>query len=114
MATGGGSTDKSIKLWNTIEKKCIRSIDTGSQVCSMMYTKSTNEIISTHGFSMNSINIWNAKTMKKMSTLQGHTFRVLYLAKSPDEDTIVTGSGDQTLRFWKVIPGGTGLPKPTS
>lgn len=49
-----------------------------------------------------------------MSTLQGHTFRVLYLAKSPDEDTIVTGSGDQTLRFWKVIPGGTGLPKPTS
>ena len=31
--------------------------------------------------------------------------RVLYLAMSPDGQTIVTGAGDETLRFWNVFPG---------
>ena len=43
--------------------------------------------------------------MKKIITLTGHTFRVLYLAMSPDGTTIVTGAGDETLRFWNVFPG---------
>jgi cell division cycle 20-like protein 1 (cofactor of APC complex) len=42
--------------------------------------------------------------MKKVATLKGHTHRVLYLATSPDGSTIVTGAGDETLRFWNVFP----------
>ncbi len=42
--------------------------------------------------------------MEKITTLTGHTFRVLYLAMSPDGSSIVTGAGDETLRFWKVFP----------
>lgn len=42
--------------------------------------------------------------MKKLATLTGHQYRVLYLAMSPDSETIVTGAGDETLRFWKVFP----------
>ncbi|XP_035836718.1 protein FIZZY-RELATED 3-like isoform X2 [Helianthus annuus] len=34
----------------------------------------------------------------------GHTYRVLYLAISPDGQTIVTRAGDETLRFWNVFP----------
>lgn len=37
-------------------------------------------------------------------SLTGHTHRVLYLAMSPDGETIVTGAGDETLRFWNVFP----------
>ena len=33
--------------------------------------------------------------------------RVLYLAMSPDGKTIVTGAGDETIRFWNVFPGQT-------
>jgi len=36
--------------------------------------------------------------------LTGHTYRVLYLAMSPDGSTIVTGAGDETLRFWNIFP----------
>lgn len=46
--------------------------------------------------------------MKKVATLTGHTFRVLYLAMSPDGENIVTGAGDETLRFWKVFPPSKG------
>ena len=42
--------------------------------------------------------------MKKIQTLTGHTTRVLYLGMSPDGENIVTGAGDETLRFWNVFP----------
>jgi cell division cycle 20-like protein 1 (cofactor of APC complex) len=29
---------------------------------------------------------------------------VLYLAVSPCGENVVTGSGDETLRFWKLFP----------
>jgi cell division cycle 20-like protein 1 (cofactor of APC complex) len=41
--------------------------------------------------------------MDQIATLTGHTFRVLYLAMSPDGQNIVTGAGDETLRFWTVF-----------
>ena len=105
LASGGGSTDKTIKTWNISEMSCINTINTGSQVCNMLFSSSTNQLVSTHGYSLNSINVWDVKNMNKLATLQGHSYRVLYMAKSPDDETILTGSGDQTLRFWKLFPG---------
>ena len=40
--------------------------------------------------------------------------RVLYLAVSPDGQTIVTGAGDETLRFWNVFPDAKCTPLPPS
>lgn len=78
----------------------------------MIFSKTLNEFVSTHGFSLNEINVWKYPKMEKISTLTGHTFRVLYLAMSPDGSTIVTGAGDETLRFWKVFPGRNEMSKP--
>ena len=36
--------------------------------------------------------------------------RVLYLTMSPDGSTIVTGAGDETLRFWNVFPSSKNAP----
>ena len=41
--------------------------------------------------------------MQQIAQLTGHTYRVLYLSLSPDGETIVTGAGDETLRFWNVF-----------
>jgi cell division cycle 20-like protein 1 (cofactor of APC complex) len=77
-------------------------VDTGSQVCNLSWSKNSDEIISTHGFSQNQIVIWKYPRMEQVVSLTGHTFRVLYLAMSPDGQTVVTGAGDETLRFWKI------------
>ena len=69
-----------------------------------MFAKNVNELVSTHGYSQNQINVWRYPSMKKISTLTGHSYRVLYLAASPDGQTLVTGAGDETLRFWNVFP----------
>ena len=49
-----------------------------------MFSKSSNEIVSTHGYSLNQIILWKYPTMQKVATLTGHTYRVLYLSMSPD------------------------------
>jgi cell division cycle 20-like protein 1 (cofactor of APC complex) len=105
LASGGGTADRHIRFWNTLTGASLNRVDTGSQVCNLMWSKNVNEIVSTHGYSLNQIILWRYPSMTKVTTLTGHTFRVLYLAMSPDGQTIVTGAGDETLRFWNVFPG---------
>ena len=93
-----------IRFWDTRNSTQIDSIDTGSQVCNLLFSKNVNELISTHGYSLNQINIWKYPSMQKVIVLTGHSMRVLYLSMSPDGSTIVTGAGDETLRFWEVFP----------
>jgi len=81
----------------------IRSHDTGSQVCNLLFSQLTSELVSTHGYSQHAINIWKYPSMNQVVSLTGHTYRVLYLSMSPDGAVIVTGAGDETLRFWDVF-----------
>jgi len=69
-----------------------------------VFSKTNDELVSTHGYSLNQVIVWKYPTMEKVATLTGHTFRVLYLAMSPDGSSIVTGAGDETLRFWNLFP----------
>ncbi|XP_022737476.1 protein FIZZY-RELATED 2-like isoform X1 [Durio zibethinus] len=104
LASGGGTADQCIRFWNTTTNTHLSCMHTGSQVCNLVWSKNVNELVSTHGYSQNQIIVWRYPTMSKLATLTGHTYRVLYLAISPDGQTIVTGAGDETLRFWNVFP----------
>ena len=103
LASGGGTADRRIKFWNTSTGQMIQETDTGSQVCNLAWSKNSNEIVSTHGYSQNQIVVWKYPSMTQVASLTGHTFRVLYLAMSPDGQVIVTGAGDETLRFWNCF-----------
>lgn len=126
LATGGGTQDKHIRFWNVINGTMLNELDTGSQVsplvdsslaytdsgmmqvCNLIWSLTSHELVSTHGFSsttaQNQICIWKYPTLNMVASLTGHTNRVLYLAMSPDGETIVTGAGDETLRFWNAFP----------
>ncbi|KAE9606128.1 putative transcription factor WD40-like family [Lupinus albus] len=104
LASGGGTADRCIRFWNTTNGHQLNYIDTGSQVCNLAWSKNVNELVSTHGYSQNQIMVWKYPSLAKVATLTGHSMRVLYLAMSPDGQTIVTGAGDETLRFWNIFP----------
>jgi cell division cycle 20-like protein 1 (cofactor of APC complex) len=104
LASGGGTLDRCIRFWDTTTNTPLSSVNTESQVCNLMWSKSFNEVISTHGYCLNQVIMWKYPNMSKVATLTGHTRRVLYLAMSPDGRTIVTGAGDETLRFWDILP----------
>jgi len=104
LASGGGTADKTIRFWSTPTNQPLHWVDTGSQVCNLVWSKNANELVSTHGYSQNQVVVWSYPAMTQIATLTGHTTRVLYLSVSPDGQTIVTGAGDETLRFWNVFP----------
>ena len=126
LATGGGTNDRTIRFWDTQRGVCRNSIDTNSQVCSLVWSPHEKELISSHGYSQNQLCLWSYPSMCKMTeltvrttrllttfldrlmrafltVLQGHTARVLHMAVSPDGETVVSGAADETLRFWKAF-----------
>jgi cell division cycle protein 20 (cofactor of APC complex) len=105
LASGGGSKDKTIKFWNTDTGNLLSSHSVGSQVCALLWDKHEKGLISSHGYSKNQICLWKYPNMIKSNELNGHMSRVLYLSSSPDGNYIVSGSGDETLRFWKIHEG---------
>eukprot|EP00250_Pteridium_aquilinum_P008694 c18141_g1_i1 orf=281-1864(+) len=93
LASGGGTADRCIRFWNTATSSHLNCVDTGSQATLDLCL----DVVVADGF-------FDSAVFVQLATLTGHTFRVLYLAISPDGQTIVTGAGDETLRFWTVFP----------
>mmetsp|Transcript_5372 Transcript_5372/g.15608 ORF Transcript_5372/g.15608 Transcript_5372/m.15608 type:complete len:577 (+) Transcript_5372:65-1795(+) len=106
LASGGGTADRSIKLWNSNSGAMLKSIDTGSQVCSILWSKHQRELCSSHGFSENQLILWkygSRSNLTKVKELTGHTHRILSLACSPDGSTVVSAAADESLRFWNIF-----------
>ncbi|KAJ4343909.1 substrate-specific activator of APC-dependent proteolysis [Didymella glomerata] len=102
-AAASASSSANVQTSPAAPANLLQSLDTGSQVCNLAWSKNSNEIVSTHGYSQNQIIVWKYPSMQQVVSLTGHTYRVLYLAMSPDGQVIVTGAGDETLRFWNAF-----------
>lgn len=61
-------------------------------------------VLSNHDISCQTDGLLSFVFLHILIFAQGHMMRVLYLAVSPDGLTIVSGAGDETLRFWAVFP----------
>ncbi|RKP00430.1 hypothetical protein CXG81DRAFT_76, partial [Caulochytrium protostelioides] len=103
LASGGGTADRTIRFWNTATGAALARLDAGSQVSNIAWSPHANEFVSTHGYSRNAVVVWRYPSLRPLATLTGHTCRVLQLALSPDGQDVVTGAGDETLRFWRVF-----------
>ncbi|SCU87608.1 LAFA_0E07756g1_1 [Lachancea sp. 'fantastica'] len=108
LATGGGTADKKLKVWNVRTGSKLHDMDAASQVCNMVWSKNTNEIVTSHGYSKYNLTLWDGKTLDPVAILKGHSFRVLHMTLSADGTTVVSGAGDETLRYWKLFE----KPKP--
>ncbi|WJX50261.1 hypothetical protein P8452_36591 [Trifolium repens] len=82
LASGGGVGDNCIKTWNTHTGARLNSVDTGSQVCALLWNKNERELLSSHGFTNNQLTLWKYPSMVKMAELNGHTSRVLHMTES--------------------------------
>jgi cell division cycle protein 20 (cofactor of APC complex) len=113
LATGGGTNDRHIRFWNTQDGSCVNSIDTQSQVCSIVWSKEYKELVSSHGFAHNQLIVWKYPTLTKVAELTGHTSRVLHMAISPDGQQVASAASDETIRVWKCFET-TAQPKKAS
>jgi cell division cycle protein 20 (cofactor of APC complex) len=108
LVSGGGAGDKTIKFWNTVTGKCLRTHTTNSQICSVHCAKNKKEILTSHGYSDtlqghsdNVLSLWKYPQMEKIGDLTGFSGRPLHTSISPDGTSVVAGY-DETVSIWKL------------
>ena len=103
LATGGGSADRTIKLWNTSTATLLHSVDTGSQVCSLRWNPHEKELLSSHGYAKNQLSLWKFPNFTLIKEFFSHQARVLFMAVSPDGKVVCSAGEDQKLAIWKIF-----------
>jgi cell division cycle protein 20 (cofactor of APC complex) len=86
----------------------LKSVPTGSQVCSLIWGQHHQELYSGHGYanatnsSMNAIVAWSYPKMEQIQTLRRHKSRILSMEMSPDGTKLASLGADEVLCTWKV------------
>jgi cell division cycle 20-like protein 1 (cofactor of APC complex) len=102
LVTGAGTADRCLRVYNTASGTLLATNHTGSQVSSVHWSRSHQELVSTHGFSTNAVKVWQYPSLRETASLEGHRERIITSALSPDGSTLCTASADETLRFWRL------------
>ncbi len=97
-----GSDDGKVKLWITTEKKEYYTFKIECDVDSVAFSPDGN--ILAIGAKDGKIRIIDIATKDLLTTLQGHTSRVLAVMFSPDSRMLISGSGhpENTVRIWET------------
>ncbi|XP_066567155.1 cell division cycle protein 20 homolog B-like [Amia ocellicauda] len=101
VAVGGGVNDGVLRIWDTNTGKCLQSAHTHSQICSLLWTTNTKELITGHGLPHNQIAIWDFPYLTKRAEVHGHKGRVLNLAISPCGRHIFSAGSDEMACVWR-------------
>jgi WD40 repeat protein len=104
IASGGGTSDRMIRIWNIENGETLNTINTGSQICNLYWNEDYNEIVSTHGFSQHQLAVWKGSDLSLLAQFYEHKERVLFMAKSPDGCKVITAAPKDDLKIWKLFP----------
>ncbi|KAF8878796.1 WD40-repeat-containing domain protein [Gymnopilus junonius] len=103
LATGGGTNDATVNIWNSTSGARLHTLRTPSQVTSINWSQHCKEIVTTHGYPTNSVMVHAYPSMERVAEIRdAHDSRVLHAALSPAGDVLATTSGDEMLKFWKI------------
>ena len=119
LASGGGSLDRNLKLWNTTRGECCSTVETGAQVTGVKWSTCGRSLCSSHGWeSRCPLVLWDHKTSphslkyiqsigSPSTTTSSSSFsreigQAFYMAACPDRRHIVV-AGDETLCFFDVF-----------
>ncbi|KAJ7468867.1 WD40 repeat-like protein [Mycena galericulata] len=107
LASGGGLNDGTINLWNSATGVPGHSHATQGQITSLHFSPHRKELLSTHGFPTNAISLWSYPGLERLAEIpNAHSSRILFSALSPAGDRVVTGAGDECLKFWRIWDAG--------
>lgn len=104
VATGGGQGCGHMKFWNVHMGVCVNTVNTGSQVCSLVWNKWERTILSAHGWLReDDLNLWSYPSLLRLASMRGHSERVLHMVVSPGGTRVATAAADETMRLWRAF-----------
>lgn len=105
----GGSTDKTIKVWDIVKDTCIKTLSGHTQqVNCLLHLKEIDVYKVISGSEDMSIKIWDLKNNDKcLKTLSFHTDAINSITNFPDYDKniIASGSSDKDIKIINISSG---------
>ncbi|PBK72574.1 WD40 repeat-like protein [Armillaria solidipes] len=114
LASGGGTNDASINVWNVNTGARVHTTKTPAQISTIQWAPHKKEILTTHGYPTNAIMLHAYPSMERVAEIRdSHESRVLFSCVSPAGDLVLTGGGDESLKFWRIweVPSASGKKK---
>ena len=110
LATGGASGDNRILVHDTMTGNLITEAFVGKQVCALQWSHCYQELLSGQA-GKHQMTIWQYEKqhLTLVNNIEGHKYRTLHLATSPDGQTIASMGDDETLKFWKCFTKTPGM-----
>ncbi|KAF7792237.1 hypothetical protein EIP86_003272 [Pleurotus ostreatoroseus] len=103
LATGGGTNDATVHIWNTTTGARLHSLTTPSQITSLQWSPHKKEFLTTHGYPTNAVMVHAYPSLERVAEIRdAHDSRVLWSALGPAGDVVCTGAGDENLKFWRI------------
>jgi len=96
-----GSDDFSVRVWNIDQFHCLKVIWYADSIKCLQYINSLGIIIAGAHSGKNQLKSWGVSSGSQVEVFVGHTHAVMCMLRI-DEDHILTGSRDGTLRTWNV------------
>ncbi|CAA7040774.1 unnamed protein product [Microthlaspi erraticum] len=87
-----------VKIWNPSTGSCLRTIDSGYGLCSLIVPKSKYGIVGTKSGILEIIDIGSAT---KVEDVEAHGGTIWSIAPIPDDSGFVTVSADHEVKFWE-------------
>ncbi|MEZ4672274.1 MAG: TIR domain-containing protein [Anaerolineae bacterium] len=96
------SSDRTVRIWSIPNGVAVTSsLDPSLRRYTSITVLKPSPLL-VLGASDYGISIWNTNSAEKIATLRGHTHTVSDLTSTPDGTILISGSYDNTIRFWSV------------
>jgi small GTP-binding protein len=99
-----GSYDGKISLWNIEENTkplSAGSLDVAGNIIDLAWARNKGSGMLASASSNRTVDIWDAKNVEHIRTLEGHTDQVTSVSFSFDDGFIASKSWDGTVRLWR-------------
>jgi cell division cycle protein 20 (cofactor of APC complex) len=101
LASGGA--DECIRLWDSNSAHCTAKVNSESQVAALIWSHSSSELLSAHGFDRYHLALWSVPELDVKAEFTSHTARVLALAQNASGSLVASLGADETLCFWMIF-----------
>ncbi|KAI9334103.1 WD40-repeat-containing domain protein [Obelidium mucronatum] len=99
-----GDKDFAVKLWSIETGSCYQTFTHNSWIYSVAISRDAKTVLSSTEAGK-SAKLWSVETGECIKELLGHDGTVMSVAFSPDDQSVVTGSTDSTVKLWAVVSG---------
>jgi WD40 repeat protein len=103
LATGGGSDDGTVKVWNVSNGTIVKTLTGFSDVRSVRFSPDGTALAASGDAK---IKLWNVSDWSEIRTLNGASCCTITVIRfSPDGAILASGSAEKTVRLWNVNDG---------